>query len=112
MKPRGVVIGLLGIWLVVAGFWQFAAVGQVWSDLITGVIVAILGFSLSETMPGHRWVNGIAGLWTIASAFIPGLHVGAALMTNNVITGIVMIVAGFSVPSTPARLDTTYRRAA
>jgi hypothetical protein len=98
MRARGIIIGCLGIWLIVAAIWRFVPVLEVWSDLMTGVVAGILGFSLVPLLPGNGWVSGIAGLWMIASAFIPGLHGGAGIFINNVITGLVLVVAGFTVP--------------
>ncbi len=111
MKARGNIIGLLGVWLIVAAIWRFVPVLEVWSDLMTGVVVAILGFSLIGLRPGNGWVAGIAGLWMIASAFIPGLHAGKLILTNNIITGLVLLVAGFTLPSSD-RAETPTARAA
>jgi len=111
MRPRGTIIGLLGIWTIVAALWGFAPIGEVWSDLFTGIIVAILGFSLTPGMRGHRWVNGIAGLWMIVSAFIPGFHAGTPLLVNKIISGIVLMVAGFTLPAGPGHADTSVRAA-
>src|SRR5262249_1296402 len=74
MTPKGTIIGLLGIWTIVAGIWSFAPQGESWSDIFIGVIVGILGFSLRPGVRRYMWVNGIAGLWIIASAFIPHLQ--------------------------------------
>src|SRR5215813_8489982 len=101
MKSRGIIIGLLGIWLIIAAVWRFVPVLQVWSNLMTGVVTGILGFSFVGSRPAHGWVAGIAGLWTIVSAFIPGLHAGNGILINNIITGLVLMVTGFTVPSTP-----------
>jgi len=78
---------------------------------MTGVVTAIVGFSFVGLHRAHGWVCGIAGLWTIVSAFIPGFHAGNAILINNIITGLVLMVAGFTVPSTP-RTGTPSARAA
>jgi len=101
MKARGTIIGLLGVWLIVAAIWRFVPVEEIWSDLVAGIVTAILGFSFTAAYPGNGWVCGIAGLWVIASAFIAGLHAGRGTLINNIITGLVLIVAGFTVPQTP-----------
>ena len=111
MKERGEIVGLLGIWLIVASLWRFAVPVEMWSNLITGVIVALLGFSLSgDTV--HRWLSGIAGLWLIVSSFIPGLHAGIPLLVNNIIVGAVLIFAGFSVHAVRGEAESSTRRAA
>lgn len=111
MKERGDIVGLLGIWLIVASLWRFAVPVEMWSNFITGVIVALLGFSLSRE-PAHRWVSGIAGLWLIVSTFIPGLHAGTPLLINNIIVGVVLIFAGFSVHTVRGEAESSTRRAA
>lgn len=111
MKGRGTVIGVIGLWLIIAGLWRFGAVGEAWSNVIFGIIVAILGFSLVSRYPGHGWVSGIFGLWMIASGFIAGLHAGAPLVINNVISGVIIAIAGFTVPGRPAA-ERQIRRAA
>jgi hypothetical protein len=111
MKSRGIIIGLLGIWLIIAAIWRFVPVLEIWSDLMTGIVTGILGFSLVGLRPAHGWVIGIAGLWTIVSAFIPGFHAGNAILINNIITGLIFMVAGFTVPSTP-RAEPPVARAA
>ena len=70
--------------------------GNIWNDLIIGVIVALLGFALARVAPAHGIVSGIVGLWLIISAFVPGLHVGSDARWNDVVAGVVLAIAGFS----------------
>lgn len=111
MKARGIIIALLGIWLIIAAIWRFVPVLEIWSDLMPGVVTAILGFSLVGLRPGNGWVAGIAGLWMIVSAFIPGLHAGSAILINNIVTGLVMMVAGFTVPGSPRNEEPSVKAA-
>jgi hypothetical protein len=99
MRPKGTIIGLLGIWIIVAAIWRFNPLGEVWSDIFTGVIVGILGFSLAPSMAAYRWITGIAGCWLIAAAFIPELHAGTGILANNIITGLLLMVVGFTLPA-------------
>ncbi|HEY2379623.1 MAG TPA: hypothetical protein VGK48_00455 [Terriglobia bacterium] len=101
MKGRGTILALLGIWLIIAAIWRFVPVLEAWSDLMAGIVTAILGFSLVGLRPGNGWVAGLAGLWVIVAAFIPELHAGSAILINNIITGLVMMVAGFTIPQLP-----------
>jgi hypothetical protein len=112
MKGRGTVIGLFGLWLILAGIWRFGAIGEMWSNLISGIIIAILGFSLVRWAPGNGWISGLIGVWMIIAAFIPGLRTGGGLVANNVISGIVLAIAGFSVPRRRAVEEPGIRRAA
>ena len=111
MKARGTIVGLLGVWLIVAAFLPLPAVIEIWSNLITGVLVALLGFSLGAYTQDRHWIAGIAGLWTIVSAFIPGLHSGAGLLINNIACGGVIMITGFSVPATSDRRESERRAA-
>lgn len=111
MKARGIIIALLGIWLIIAAIWRFVPVLEIWSDLMPGVVTAILGFSLVGLRPGNGWVAGIAGLWMIVSAFIPGFHAGSAILINNIVTGLVMMVAGFTVPGSPREEEPSVKAA-
>jgi hypothetical protein len=110
MRARGTIIGLLGVWLIISAIWRFVPVLEIWSDLVTGIVAGILGFSLVQLYPGNGWVAGIAGLWMIASAFIPGLHGGNGILINNIITGLVLLVAGFTTRSRSGKVR--QRRAA
>jgi SPW repeat len=89
------IVGLAGIWMVIAPFVPMSLYGNAWNDWIVGVIVAVLGFSL----PDHgwqRWLAGFVGLWLIASGFIPGLRLTGGMYTNDIVAGILLIIAGFS----------------
>lgn len=112
MKTRATIIGLLGIWLVIAGLLPLPEVIEIWSNFMTGVLVAVLGFSLGRYAEGRHWISGIAGLWTIISAFVPGLHSSPALLINNIVAGAVIMIAGFSVPRRHDIHDKEQRRIA
>lgn len=101
MRPKGIIIGLVGIWIIVAAIWRFNPLGEIWSNIFAGVIVGILGFSLRPTILVHRWVSGVAGCWLIAAAFIPGLLAGTGILVNNIITGLVLMVVGFTLTAPP-----------
>ena len=90
-------IGLIGIWLVIAPFVHMTAIGDAWNQWVFGVIVAILGFSMIGE--DRRWqapLAGIVGVWLFIAGFIPRLRLGDSLMTNDVIIGILLIIAGFA----------------
>jgi len=112
MKGRGNIIGILGLWLIVAGLWQFGVANEIWNNIFSGTIIAVLGFTLAGRAPGNGWISGLFGLWMIASAFIPGLRIGGGLMLNNFISGVIVAIAGFTVPSGPAAGQPRIRRAA
>lgn len=90
------IVGLLGIWAIIAAFVPMTATGNAWNDWIVGVVVAIAGFTMSGEHQWQRWTAGVVGVWLFVSGFIPGLRLGAGLVTNNIIVGILLIVAGFA----------------
>ena len=87
--------GILGIWLVIAAFLNFAPKGNLWDNLIVGVIVAVLGFTMVKAKPWQGWLAGIVGLWLVVAAFIPGLQAHTGNLWNDLICGILVIIAGF-----------------
>ena len=95
---------LAGLWLILFPF-MFAVTGTSFAtnEYIVGIIVAVLSlvrlFAPTEGTGWAGWVNGVAGLWLLISAFVfAGLMVGA--VWNNVLIGLlVIIVALWSVMS-------------
>lgn len=87
--------GILGTWIFVAGFLNFSATGNMWDNLIVGIIVAILGFLMIKPKPWQGWVAGIMGVWLIIAAFIPTLQTGSGNMWNEVISGVIIAIAGY-----------------
>lgn len=87
--------GILGIWLVIAAFLNFAPTGNMWDNLIVGIIVGILGFTMVKVKPWQGWLAGIVGIWLIIAAFIPGLQAHTGNLWNDLISGILVIIAGF-----------------
>jgi len=87
--------GILGLWLVIAAFLPFSATGNLWDDLIVGVIVGIAGFTMAKAKAWQGWTAGILGIWLIIAAFIPALQAHVGNMWNGIIVGVLLMVAGF-----------------
>jgi hypothetical protein len=111
MRPNGTIIGILGLLLIVAGIIGLGSVGNVWSHVIVGIIVSVLGFAMASTTPAHGISTGILGLWMIFSAFIPGLRSGAGARWDHIIVGVILAIAGFSTPRRLATSSSDFRRA-
>jgi hypothetical protein len=111
MRPKGRIIGCLGLLLMAAGIMGVGRHGNIWNDLIIGVIVALLGFAQARLAP-RGLVSGIVGLWLIISSFIPGLRVGAGARWNNVTAGVILAIAGFATPRTVTKSTLDNRKAA
>lgn len=87
--------GILGIWLVIAAFLNFSPTGNMWDNLIVGIIVGVLGFTMIKTKAWQGWLSGIVGIWLIIAAFIPSLQAHTGNLWNDLIAGILVAIAGF-----------------
>ncbi len=90
------IVGLAGIWMVIAPFVPMSLYGSAWNDWVVGVIAAVLGFSMPSSQGWPRWLAGFVGLWLVAAGFIPGLRLQGGMYTSDIVAGILLIVAGFS----------------
>lgn len=90
------IVGILGIWMVIAPFVRMTPMGQGWNDWMVGVVVAIFAFSMSADRRGEGVTAGIFAVWLFIAGFIPGAREGVALYWNDIIVGIVMLIAGFA----------------
>jgi hypothetical protein len=88
------IIGLFGIWMVIAPFFSMSLSWNAWNDGIVGIIVAVLGFSMASDHVWQRVLAGIVGLWLLVSGFVPALRLGQGLTTNDLIAGILLVIAG------------------
>ncbi len=88
--------GILGIWLFIAAFLNFGPTGNMWDNLIVGVIVAVAGFTMLKEANWEGWLSGVLGIWLIIAAFIPVLQQNAGNLWNGIIVGILLMVAGFA----------------
>ncbi|VAX15797.1 hypothetical protein MNBD_IGNAVI01-1063, partial [hydrothermal vent metagenome] len=76
-------------------FMNFAATGNIWDDVLVGIVAAVAGFAMVKEKPWQGWLTGIVGLWLIIAAFIPGLVVGLGNEWNAIISGILLMIGGF-----------------
>lgn len=88
-------IGIFGVWLFIAAFLPLCAMGNLWNNLIVGVITGIAGFTMIQEKPWQGWTAGILGIWLISAAFIPALQAHMGNMWNGIIVGILLMIAGF-----------------
>jgi len=89
-------IAILGLWLIVAAFLNFGSTGNLWNDLIVGLVVLILGFGILKQKPWQAWVAIILGLWMVlVGLFIPSLRIDQSYLWNDLIGGVLIAVAGF-----------------
>jgi len=93
---KGWTNGILGTWLVIAAFLNFTPTGNMWNNLIVGIIVAIVGFAMIKEKGWQGWTSGILGLWLIVAAFIPALKEQTPNLWNDLITGLIVAIAGYA----------------
>lgn len=96
---NALIVGLIGIWMVIAPFATMSSGGNAVNDWIVGIVAAILGFSISAEHAWQRPLAGIVGIWLFISGFIASLHMGRGLQTNDIVMGILLIIAGFAAMS-------------
>jgi len=88
--------GILGVWLFIAAFLNFSPAVNLWDNLIVGIIVAIAGFAMVKAKSWQGWTAGIVGLWLIVAAFIPSLQAHTGNLWNDLIVGVIFMIAGFA----------------
>jgi len=88
-------LGIVGLWLVLAAFLGFTQQGNLWNNLIVGLIAIVAAFGMVSTKPGQAWTAGVLGAWLVVAAFIPAVVSGPGLLWNNVIVGTVIALSGF-----------------
>ena len=88
--------GVLGTWLIIAAFLNFTPAGNMWDNLIVGIIVAIVGFMMVKDKAWQGWTAGILGVWLVIAAFIPVLQQTTGNMWNDLITGLIIAIAGYA----------------
>lgn len=88
--------GILGLWLILAAFLNFSAVGNLWDNLIVGVVVVIVGFLMVSKKSWQGWLSVVMGVWLVIAAFIPGLQAHTGNLWNDLISGIIVAIAGFA----------------
>lgn len=101
MQMKRWILGLLGAWLVLAGFLSLGATGYIWSGIIAGVLIALT--SLFGRMGAWAWLATVAGVWAIVSAFVPALLTGYGAVWNNLIVGAVVVVSALALSSQEER---------
>jgi hypothetical protein len=88
------IVGLLGIWYLIAPFVIKASSGAMWDGIIVGIIVAICSYMFPASKSWQKWLGVLLGIWAIIAAFF--LTKGAGYTWNNVIVGILMAISGFA----------------
>ncbi len=103
--------GIIGVWLFIAAFLSFTPQGNMWNLLIIGIVAAIVGFTMVKEKPWQAWLTGIVGIWLIIAAFIPGLTMQLGNEWNAIISGILLMIGGFSALGRTSEITDTHAHA-
>lgn len=98
------VTGILGLWIALAGIIGFNPGFTFWDNLIVGIVIAALGFSMVRMAPPRGWITGILGLWVLVAGCIYLFQSGVALFWNNLITGVVIAITAAAVSASGHRM--------
>ena len=94
--------GLLGLWLIAAPFIWSAPVGDLWSDVIVGLLIAgLAGYNYYRELndrsasQASAALNTLLGIWLLIAPFV--LSVNGVLLWNDVLVGaLVLLFAGYN----------------
>lgn len=93
---QGWVNGILGVWLFITPFFYFLPSTYAWHNFIVGIVIGLSGFSMSRVRQWEGVLSIVVGVWLIVSTFILALRVFPGVYYNNMITGFLAAIAGFS----------------
>ena len=103
---QGWINGIGGVWLIVSAFIVAGSkTGDLTNGLITGIVLLVLGLWAGVSHKSwQEWIIAIVGAWMIVAGFwFPASYSGN--MANNIIAGIVVVIAGLwsSIVSAPGK---------
>ncbi len=87
---------ILGIWLISAAFLGLDPAVGIWNDLIAGAVVVISSLTILKVREWQGWLAMVFGAWMIIAAFIPSLTGGIGYVYNDLISGLIITIAGFA----------------
>lgn len=93
---QGWTIAALGLWLITAAFLKFDSTANLWNNLLVGLIVAIIGYTILKQKKWSSWTCMIMGGWMILAAFIPSLTIDEGYVWNDAISGTIIAIGGFT----------------
>lgn len=88
--------GILGLWLLAAAFLGFGPSANLWDNLIVGLAVLAISATILKERPWQAWLALIFGAWMVVAAFVPSMIVGTGYVYNDLISGIIIAIAGFA----------------
>ncbi len=92
------ILAVLGLWVAFSAFLGFGSEAYMWSNLLAGLLVLVMGVPLVTQVRWEGWAEVVLGLWLVVAAFVPGLREGTGLALNNVFVGLVIGLTALVVP--------------
>ena len=92
---QGWINGFLGIWLVVSPFIGASRMFYSVNDFVVGIVIGILGLTVLGERSWQGWLSFWLGVWLFVATFIPALHAGSGVLVNNIVSGLIGMIAGF-----------------
>ncbi len=94
LRYKGWIQGILGLWLIIAGFSSLGPHFHFCNNIVVGIFLAIANSCLIKEQFCENWVGTILGLWLIITAKIPILFSGIGLYLNNSVVGLIIMTEG------------------
>lgn len=107
MKAASWVNVVVGIWLIVAAFALRHAVSATASDFVIGVLlVAFSSWMLAAARPTQAaaGLEIVCGVWLLIAPFLLGYTSISGAVWNDVVTGVIAILAGAAAARTAPRV--------
>lgn len=93
---QGWVNGFLGVWLFITPFFYFSPQVYSWHNFLFGIIIGFIGISMMRFTQWEGILSVIVGIWLIISTFVLPFVMYPGIFYNNMITGVLAAIAGFS----------------
>ena len=90
------IVGLAGLWLLVAPFVVPSSVDNVYNNWLIGAIVTNTALMMSDNRKWERPAATGAGIWLFMSGFVPSMLRGGSLVGNDILIAAILILAAVS----------------
>jgi len=87
-------IAVIGIWTIIVPFFGGTRAFYIWENFSAGIVISLLGFSLSNSMMLRGFLGIVIGFWLLVSSYVPSLQVDSGRYWNDITTGIIAALIG------------------
>jgi hypothetical protein len=93
---KSALVGLAGVWLIAAAFVVPDGTLAVYNNWLVGFVATIAAIMMSGNRRWERPLAATATIWLFISGFVPSVLSGRPLMMNELVIGVLLVVAGIS----------------